>query len=76
MRLARENSPVRLLPSTTPVDCLGSPSPPGNPASARALAATSRASQWVRSVDRYVLPATLYFTRSKVKSRRTAALVE
>lgn len=73
MMLARENSPVRLLPITTPVADRGRPSPSGNPASASACAATSSASQCVVSVERKVLPATLYLIRSNSQSRRTAA---
>ena len=52
IRFARENSPVRLLPITTPVAWRGRPVASGNPASANAEAATSNANQCVRSVER------------------------
>ncbi len=55
---------MRVLPTTTPVRSRGSPSALAKPASASASAAVSSASQWVRSVERYVLPAILYPTRS------------
>jgi hypothetical protein len=74
IRLALANSPVRLLPMITEVLARGRPSPSAKPASARARAAVSSASQCVMSVVRYVLPAILYFTRSNSKPSMTAAL--
>jgi hypothetical protein len=68
------NSPARLFPTITMVLGLGSPSPSAKPASSRARAAVSSASQCVMSVVRNVLPATLYFTRSNSKPSMTAAL--
>ena len=76
MMFARLNSPVSVLPMMTPVCWLASPSPLGKPASSRARAAVSSASQWVMSVDRKVLPATRCLTRSNSNPSMTAALAE
>ena len=75
IRWARVVSPVRVLPTIAAVRSRGRPSPPGKPASASAWSATSSASQWVRSVDRYVLPATMNRTRSNWYPSMTAAMV-
>ena len=73
MTLTRENSPVSVLPTIALVRSFGSPSAIGKPASAIAAAAMSRASQWVRSVERYVLPAIRYLSRSNSYPSMTAA---
>ncbi|PSK61848.1 hypothetical protein B0E53_06249 [Micromonospora sp. MH33] len=73
MAAARENSPVSELPMTTPTRDRSVPDPSGRPASTRASAAVSSASQWDRSTARKVLPGIRKRARSKRHPSSTAA---